>query len=151
MHHSITRTFESVTLLSAGEVMDIWRKGPSVEVEMPIWWWTQTLGCRGCTVQTIGITGNIDWNGRDPRDVCGVRPVFILKEMPGTIMSRGDTLYVGGVPCMMLDEKRALADVIVCQMPFSISGKNNFDHSELFEYVNSKDFRELVEKFQPTH
>lgn len=136
-----TDEIDRVFFLSAKE----WKAAKEIET-VPLLtgaWWLRSSGAYYKSTCYV-LDGIIDGHFSQRVAYKGVRPAFGL---PGLLSSNcpvGDKIIVGNkTVCTVISKDVALADTSVCRHVFD-SEENEWNNSEIREYVNSDEFKKLL-------
>lgn len=106
------------------------------------WWWLKTPSESGNTVAYVGANREVN-NSIPTASHGGIRPVFYLNDvLSGDTVSVCDTVYVGDVPCTIVDTNCAVSNKVVAYRAFdsSVVSALSWEDCELREYMHSPEF-----------
>lgn len=119
-----------VTLLSEEEIKEI----PREILACGETWWLRTDGRFSNCVLDVFCDGILNESGRAVRRENGIRPAFIL----GTHnLEVGELLEIFGIKVTVINKKYALADKIMTKRPFDTNCNNEYESSEIKQYLNN--------------
>ena len=125
-----------------------WEKAVSTVENIPIEtdcrWWLRSQGSVTQTTAYVSKDGEINAAGThvDTRVIC-VRPAFRIPHLVPNNYKSGEKVLIGKTKCTMIAFDTVLADEVICFKRFDHTD-NNYDTSEIKEYINSNAFRELL-------
>lgn len=129
-----------ITLLSVEEAKEI----PSrILPHCSDWWWLRSPGCNQDYAYAAFVYHDGDVNEFGTYVYrCGnaVRPAFRISNLES---ETGDKVMVSKTLCTVIDKGLVLADYPVCRHRFD-SESNNWETSELKEFINSDEFKAKI-------
>lgn len=124
---------KQITLLTVEQA----KKLPRDILDCGGWWWLRSPGIYQNFAALVYCGGGVlECGDRVDSDSYAVRPAF---EIANLNFEFGEKVYVGKLPCTVIDKNLVLADECICNHRFD-SKSNDWETSELKTFIESEEF-----------
>lgn len=133
---------KEIVLLSKEEWEEIVATVPNIPIDNNEYWWLRSPAKNYFDAMYVRMDGSVCDHGAPVNySYAGVRPALRIPIPKGYKV--GDKIKVGSTMCTMVAFDLLLVDQGICSHSFDTSN-NNYDTSEIKEYINSEEFLEML-------